>query len=251
MDGENVQPGAVPEGTVSTEADTKSVETDKETQSAQPLTQAQISKMIEDALAPAKEAALREIQSVKDRAAAEVEKARRKATINEDTLNQVRGTLKEADPNLASQLELAELRARDQHHKEYEMNEGVKQQLTAFDQAFHTGVNQFLGSLGIDPKDTRLDWGSDAKDYLEKRNRIDNSVGKILSENRKEAEKKMTQDFKTLESKIRKELGLDSVDTSHSATKSSDEQFLLDYADGKVSDHKRAKQILDKQRVGG
>jgi len=86
--------------------------------------------------------------------------------------------------------------------------------VTAFNQKFDEQMGQFITNMGIDVNDKRLDKGADAKDYWEKQQRILASVSKIQKENQKDAEEKLTQQQKDFEAKIRKDLGLDTEDTS-------------------------------------
>jgi uncharacterized membrane-anchored protein YjiN (DUF445 family) len=214
---DNVQPGSVPEGTTST-PDSAGTTPPPETtpDQTQPLSQEAISKMIADAIAPIKETTARNIQSVKDKAAAEIDKANRRAGIAETTLNHIRGKLKESNPEFATELEIAELRTRDQHYQTREMEDQARQQQTQFDQSFKTNLNQFVTELGVDPGDKRIDWGDDAPNYLEKQSRVLNSVAKIQKAEANKALETVNQQIKDAEARLRKELGLDSVDTSHS-----------------------------------
>jgi uncharacterized membrane-anchored protein YjiN (DUF445 family) len=221
MDGENiVQPAVVPEGTPAITPEvapatpvTPEVKAEAKPET-QPLTQEQVSKMVQESVALATETAKREIQSIKDKARAEVEQAYRRSQLAETTLNQVRGKLKEADPTFAQELEIAELRTKDQHYQQREAEDMARQQQAQFDNAFKNNLTQFITGLGADPKDPRVDWGEDAKDYLEKQNRILNSVVKLQKEDTKKTEDKRSQEVKDIEIKLRKELGLDSVDTT-------------------------------------
>jgi uncharacterized membrane-anchored protein YjiN (DUF445 family) len=214
----NVQPeGAVPEGTVSADDSAGTTPSpDAKTDQIQSLSQEAIAKMIQDAVAPIKEVTARNIQSVKDKAAAEIDKANRRAGIAEITLNQIRGRLKESNPEFATELEISELRTRDQHYQQRDLEDQARQQQTQFEQSFKTNLNQFVTELGVDPGDKRIDWGDDAPNYLERQGRILNSVAKIQKAEAGKALESVNQQIKDAETRLRKELGLDSVDTSHS-----------------------------------
>lgn len=206
---DNVQPGAVSTETPSTEV-TPPVAT------PQPLTQEQISKMIEDAINPVKEAAKREIQSVKDKAKSEVEKERMRTSTTENLLKTVRDKIQTESPDLAKDLELAESKEKLSHYQRGEVEQQMSQQRETFDKSFREQVTQFTTSLGLDPNDKRLDWADDVPyDYLAKMNRIQTSIAKIQKEETKKAQDTVSQQVKDIESKLRKELGLDSVDTSN------------------------------------
>jgi hypothetical protein len=223
------------EGTVSTETVSKTdlagaVAPDAVVNQAQPLTQEAISKQIEDALAPIKEATKREIQSVKDKAKTEVDKAIRKAELAENTLNQARAKLRETNPEVVAELEAAELKETVRHYKSRDAEEQTQQQFAQFDQTFKTNVNQFVTELGLDPNDKRIDWGDDAKDYLDKQSRILKSVTAIQKAETKKADEKRSQEVKDIEARLRKDLGLDSVDTGNpvGATVKNDDRKLKD-----------------------
>lgn len=176
----------------------------------QPLTEERIKQIVAEATGTATEAARREIQSIKDKARSEVEVAQARAQLAEGTLAGVEGT-EELDPQA---VKLAKYEARDKILRQQAFVTQRQQQQTVFAQKFNDSMNQFVTSLGIDPNDKRIDWGNDAKDYWEKQERIATSVSKIQKENQKVAEEKLTQQQVDFEAKIRKDLGLDTEDTS-------------------------------------
>ena len=209
---EDIQPAVVSEGTP---APTEAAPVTEAAPETQPLTQESVAQMVQAELAKATEAAKREIQSIKDKARAEVDQHLRKSQLAEATLNQVRSKLKDADPAFAEQLEVEELRVRDRAYRSQEQELAAYQQQAQFDQQFKQNLSQFVSGLGVNPEDKRVDWGDDAPNYLEKQNRILASVVKIQQDESKVAATKRSQEFKELEMKLRKDLGLDSVDTAN------------------------------------
>ena len=209
---EDIQPAVVSEGTPAPPEAAPVTEAAPETQ---PLTQESVAQMVQAELAKATEAAKREIQSIKDKARAEVDQHLRKSQLAEATLNQVRSKLKDADPAFAEQLEVEELRVRDRAYRSQEQELAAYQQQAQFDQQFKQNLSQFVSGLGVNPEDKRVDWGDDAPNYLEKQNRILASVVKIQQDESKVAATKRSQEFKEMEMKLRKDLGLDSVDTAN------------------------------------
>ena len=209
---EDIQPAVVSEGTP---APTEAAPVTEAAPETQPLTQESVAQMVQAELAKATEAAKREIQSIKDKARAEVDQHLRKSQLAEATLNQVRSKLKDADPAFAEQLEVEELRVRDRAYRSQEQELAAYQQQAQFDQQFKQNLSQFVSGLGVNPEDKRVDWGEDAANYLEKQNRILASVVKIQQDESKVAATKRSQEFKELEMKLRKDLGLDSVDTAN------------------------------------
>ena len=209
---EDIQPAVVSEGTP---APTEAAPVTEAAPESQSLTQESVAQMVQAELAKATEAAKREIQSIKDKARAEVDQHLRKSQLAEATLNQVRSKLKDADPAFAEQLEVEELRVRDRAYRSQEQELAAYQQQAQFDQQFKQNLSQFVSGLGVNPEDKRVDWGDDAPNYLEKQNRILASVVKIQQDESKVAATKRSQEFKELEMKLRKDLGLDSVDTAN------------------------------------
>jgi len=220
-DGKDVQPaGASTDGANAPETKQEATQAPPEStpdkSQTQPLTPDAIAKMIEDKLAPIQEDAKRQIQRVKDKAGAEVEKANRRVADAENRLNQVRGKLKESNPDLATELENSDLKSRVEHYENQDKEDQVRQQMAQFDQTFKSNINQFITDMGIEPTDKRIDWGDDAPNYLEKQNRVMASLAKIHKTEAKKYQDSVAQQIKDAEARLRKELGLDSVDTSNS-----------------------------------
>lgn len=216
QDVENVQKeGAVSTETVSNTDLAGAVAPDAKTSQEQSLTPEAVAKMIQDAVAPIKDQASRDIQSLKDKSRTEIEKANRKAEVAENTLNQARAKLRETNPEVVAELEAAELKETVRHYQSRDAEEQTQQQFAQFDQTFKANVNRFVTKLGLDPSDTRIDWGDDAKDYLDKQSRILESVTAIQKAENKKADEKRSQEVKDIEARLRKDLGLDSVDTGN------------------------------------
>jgi len=215
------------------------VQETKEEPQQQSLTPDTVKELIAKELTAAKEEARREIQSAKDKARAEVENALRKATAAESTLNTVRGRLKESDPDFEKDLKIAEMEATLKQYSLGEREARMREQAKQFEDAFKANLSQFIVDNEVDIKDSRIDWGEDAKDYLERQQRVLKSVTKIRKEESKKAEEKRSQEVKDIETRIRKSLGLDTVDTSQPSTpisaSSSKDQIIGQYARGEIS----------------
>lgn len=273
MDEINVQPtGDVSQETPSGEAEIPEAvikEPPKpEPAQTQPSAEEILKQKIDEAIAPLKsevEKAKREIQSTKDRALAEAERARKalqRAQWAESTIEGIRQNVGDLDPDVQAKIELAELRAKDKSYQTAEQEEQSRQQMNAFIQTFNSQMNQFITDAGIDPNDKRIDWGQDAKDYFDVQRRILASVNTIRRENVKMEQDNRVKEIKDLEAKFeakyaqtRKDLGLDSVDTSTPVGGGTNEdKWLADYGDGKYNspaDHKKAKELLHKINQGG
>lgn len=213
MDDNAVQPkGDVTPVTPSTEAETPTPEPTQ----PQPLTEDVLKQRIDEALSKSlgeyTEKAKREIQGVKDKSRKEIEALARRANVAETTLQ---GIIPELDEETRNKLELQRLRGTVAQHQTREQEEETKRQYDEFHQTFETQMAEFITETGIDPTDKRIDWAKDAKDAFEMQKRIHSSVTKIMKEEKKATDEKRSQDLKDLETKLRKDLGLDSVDTSN------------------------------------
>lgn len=171
--------------------------------------------------AEATELAKREIQSAKDKARREVETALGRATFAEETTANIERGLGQLDPE---QAELIKLKAEKAARDKAEAMGRLGQQREQFDQSFRSNMTQFITSAGLAPDDKRIDWAEDAPtgDYLARQQRILASVTKTQKEDAKTADEKRSSEFKDMEAKLRKDLGLDSVDTSVASGVSTD-----------------------------
>ncbi len=162
----------------------------------------------------------RQLQSDKDKAVSEVrreaERARAEAFANRREADELATQFGAVDPQAA---ELASLRARDRRYREQESHNMSEQQRQTFDNQFRDKVAKIAKKMGVDPSDSRIDWGLTSSDYLERLDVVTDSVEKIATETRN-AEKVAFE--KTFSEKIlaqaRKELSMDSVDTSAPAS---------------------------------
>ncbi len=215
------------------------------------LTEGRVQQMIAEAtskaVAEAKELGRRELQSQQ-----QVNRnAEKRAGLAEGKVNAYETSFNSLDEDTKKDLELARLREQDKYYQSTAQEEAQKQQTDAFYQRMNEGVLNHLDSLGIERGDKRLDWGAGSQDYIEARSKLDASVSKIMTENKKVTEDKMKDDFKTLESSLRKELNLDSVDTTAGGGggDDSDTEFKRAWGSGELKSTKanfeRAKKIAN------
>ncbi|KKN29345.1 hypothetical protein LCGC14_0845060 [marine sediment metagenome] len=206
--------------------ETTSKETETEEQSKeQPFSdeqEARMQQLMVEATSKAKEEGKREMQGVKDR---EVAEANRKTRAAQNEASSYRTSFGTLDEDTQKDIELARYREQDKYHQNSAQEEAQKQQEDAFYQRMNEGVLSSLDSLGIQRDDKRIDWGTGSQDYIEARSRLDASVAKIISSDRKDADDKLKDDFKSLESTLRKELNLDSVDTTAGGGNSETDDF--------------------------
>ena len=236
------------EETTSQETETKKEEQSKE----QPFNEGQearIQQMLAQASSEstkqAVEAGRRQLQSEQDRNI----NAEKRAKLAQSTVNAYETSFSGLDEDTRKDIELARLREQEKYNQTTAQEDATKQQETAYYQRMNEGVLANLDALGIPRDDKGIDWGAGSQDYVEARSRLDASVAKIISANKKVAEDKMKEDFKTLESGLRKELNLDSVDTTAGGGggEDSDADFKKGIGDGSLplnkENMKRAKAL--------
>jgi len=172
----------------------------------EPLTAEKVQEMIEaatiKAVAEAKELGKKELQSAQDRNKAELARARRRAEEAENTLGAARTHIQGIDPEIAKDVELLELRARERSRTTSEHEETTSRQQETQAKAIQDALAAHLETLGIDRKDERLDWADDATDYASGRARFDASVAKIILEEKKTTESSFEKRLKELEAKV-------------------------------------------------
>jgi transposase len=217
-DGKAVQPEAVAKTTVPIAATTK-VEP-----APQPSQEEVIKNLVAQELAKYKEASIREIQSIKDRSLAEVDRARRQTeTYYGNALRSVVGD----DPDMRTKAELAALQAREQLRIQQDQDEVVRRNADQFDQKYQDKVTKMLKRFDVDPSDKRLNWASDEPDRLERLDKITESAETIYKANKQIAEDKysaMNKRINDLEGKTKQEhIEKNSVSTSASPGSASDE----------------------------
>lgn len=204
-DEKDVQTDEVPGGT-----ELKEGEKQPETQ---PLDAEGIAQLVKDEVARQTNGAKREIQSVKDKAKREVEVAQDRTREAEDTAADYEQGLGADDPDRASRIK-AEARL-----KGYQRRDRDNLQRQAAEQAvkdFEGSLTEHITDLGLDPNDDRLDWGKDLSlntpgYFYTRQSKFLKSVAKITKEVTRAADDKRSQEFKDMEARLRKDLGIDSV----------------------------------------
>lgn len=161
-----------------------------------------------EAAALAKEVGRRELQSQQSRNRAEMARLEAKARAADKITEAVRGTEYEAA------VVGADKDARLQTYEEREMQQAQLEQAQQARTEFYGIMEDAIKEVGIDWADKRLDRAEDATDAKTAQKRIWASVARIQKETTAAQEARLKADFKALESKLRQELGIDSVDTS-------------------------------------
>lgn len=206
-----------------------------------------------DAVEKAKDVGRRELQSQQDKNKAEAARLERRAKAAEAALKATQRTLEELDPDAASKAELARYKAQEQELSLTEQQEEALKTQQEFHQQFQNNLTQFIMSLGIDPKNEKIDWAEDAKNYLEAQQRVLKSVADIQSESLKEyknLEKRLKEDEKEKAEESKREAN--SVETTTSqgdVARMSDADFYKKFANGELPMNKtnktRAEKILN------
>jgi len=212
------------------------VEVPKEEPKEQPFSEEQEARMqqlIAQATSTAEEKGRREMQGIKDK---EVAEANRRARLAQNEVASYKSSFSGLDEDTQKDVELARYREQDKYFQSTAQEETQKQQQEAYYQRMNETLIEEVKSWGVEPEDKRIDYASDAPDYFTGRRRFSDSLQKVVRENQKKAEEKQTEDFKTLESKLRKDLGLDSVDTTTGSGggSDSDAEFKKGLGDGSI-----------------
>ena len=152
-----------------------------------PLDEAKIAELVQrkvdEVLGRATETARREIQSVKDKATAEVSRHVQRATVAESTVNTLISKLKETDPAAALELENAQLRSRVEGQTAAERQQAAIAAQQAFQEQFIADTQDDVKELGVDINDSRLtDVGKGAKDWNDWRRQVLKAATKIAKE---------------------------------------------------------------------
>lgn len=236
-DKENVQEEKTStEETTSKEAEPKVEEKAEEQPKEQPFSEEQEARMqqlIAQTTSTAKEEGRREMQGVKDR---EVAEANRQTRLAQNETASYKTSFGNLDEETQKDVELARYREQEKSTRSFAQEELQKQQETDFWGRVNNQVLTNLDNLGIPRDDKRLDWGDGSRDLPEARARLDSSIAKILNEGKKVTEEKQEQRFKDFETKIRKDLNLDSVDTTTGSGggSDSDAEFKKGIGDGSL-----------------
>uniref|UniRef100_A0A6M3IGB2 Uncharacterized protein n=1 Tax=viral metagenome TaxID=1070528 RepID=A0A6M3IGB2_9ZZZZ len=149
------------------------------------------------------------------------------------------------DPALAARMRAATTAAQARAYQEQERVYSQEQEKQSFFDDMSSVIRE---EFGVDPEDKRIDMAFDAKTQQEATRRILASVSKI----RKEDSKKETESLKEeIARELRKELGIDSVDTtSSSGGGASDSDFLVKFGEGDLPYTKenleRASKLMNK-----
>ena len=221
------------EKNVQTEEASTEEQTSTETESKEDSKQPSIEEQITKAMGEQVENMSRKIQSATDKAIGQIRReADSTAKIAEDALATMDATFaddaEETKPKPRRQDQF-----RSQLDQRRQQEAAVKQTVDAFE----SNIRQHIVDLGIDPEDKSIDWGDSGNLSLtDRQGKILASVSKIQKDNVKSADDKRKQEFTELEAKLRKDLGLDSVDTTTSAgvASGSDDDFIEKMTSGEL-----------------
>ena len=223
--GQVVEPQTVPEPT-------KAPEPPK---APDALTEDKVKQLIAEAVKQSKELGKRELQGQQDRNKAELARVQRRAQTAEKAIEDARTRIATTDPEVAKELELAQLRADREGRLLTEQEEAAIQQQSEFHKQFHDTLNQFVKGLGIDPEDKRIDWATDAPNYLVAQQRVLDSVSIIQKANLAILQSGFEKRLKDIEAKVAAQsTEANSVETSTSpgVTSASDADFAKNFAAG-------------------
>jgi len=199
--------------------------------------EARIQKMLSDAVSEATNKAVdagrRQLQSEQDRNKTE----RRGRELAESRVKAYEAGFGTLDEETKRDAELARYREQDKYYQSQAQEEAQRQQQEAYFRELDQSTQDHIRNLGIDSGDTRIDWAKDEPDYLKGRSRLDTSIAKIISEDRKKAEEtlraEVLAEVEKRDAKNRIDLGLESVNTEQGAGgNTSDDAFVQGMTDG-------------------
>lgn len=224
----------------------------------QPLTSEQIQQMIATAVTRAveegKQLGRRELQSVQDRNKAEAIRSRTRAEVAERTLGAVRTHLQGVDPDVAKEMELAELRERERTRQSQDQTEEGRRAQEEFLQTFYANLNQHITGLGVDPKDPKIDWGAETMTPLEIQRRVLDSAAKIQKESQQTIVTGFEKRLRDLEAKQNQaNVEANSVSTAASAgvVVGSDAEFIKKLGSGELPLNKANQERYNKIQKQG
>lgn len=178
------------------------------------LTEERVQQLITEAtataVAKAEEAGRRNLQSEQDRN----RNVDRRARLAESRVKSIETSLSGLDEDTQKDIELARYREQDKFYQSSAQEEAQREKEKAYFQQMNDSLMEEVKSWGVEPDDKRIDFASDAPDYFTGRKRFTDSLQKIVRENQRVADEEQVQKFKDLEKGLRKDLGLDSVDTT-------------------------------------
>lgn len=230
MDDKTVQGEQVSQETASQEAKVES----KAEARPQPFTaeqQSALQEMLKQLAAEAEDRGARKMQGIKDR---EVAQYRRQAEQAQGTSYAIRSKIADLDPDVQKELELAELR---QFRAQMAQEVAQRQQLEAMEgtiRAFEEQMAEHVKELGVDPNDKRIEWGDKSTDLITRQKTILSSAGKIVKEQRSQMEKTLEKKLQDFESEFRVKYGLESDKAGAGVGATEGDQWLKDFAEGKI-----------------
>ena len=212
------------------------VEVPKEEPKEQPFSEEQEARMqqlIAQATSTAEEKGKREMQGIKDK---EVAEANRRARLAQNEVASYKSSFSGLDEETQKDVELARYREQDKYFQSTAQEEEQRRKESEYIQKMNNSLIEEVKVWGIDTEDKRIDFASDAPDYFTGRKRFTDSLQKIVRENQAKAEREQGEKFANLEKKLRKDLGLDSVDTTAGGGggNDSDADFKKGIGDGSI-----------------
>lgn len=184
------------------------------------------------AVTEAKEAGRRQLQGEQDRN----RNVERRARLAESRVNAYETSFKGLDEDTQKDIELERYREENKQYQSTAQEETQRQKEAAYYQQMNDSLTEEVKSWGIEPSDKRIDYASDAPDYFTGRKRFSDSLQKIIKADAQKEMDDLREDVKKQNLKNRKDLGLDSVDTTAGGGggSDSDKEFKKGLGDGSI-----------------
>jgi hypothetical protein len=194
---------------VSTETAPKAEEPAKQPSQEEILKQT-LKQLLETELPKYTEPLKRELQSQKDRHLVEIDKANRRAQEATELLTRQYQSVVGDDPDLQTKLKLAQYQAKEHINQKANYDDMTRKQQDEFDRRFKDISRKLITTAGMTEDDLDVKDGN----YIAAYERVvEKTMTKLLAD-KKASDEKVQKTIKDEVAKARRELGIDSVDTS-------------------------------------
>lgn len=160
--------------------------------------------------------------------------AHRRARQLEEENRALTASFKNLAPEAASEMELTQYRTREATARQLETEDVSRRAVEETVNQFYTNLSEYAKEVGIDPTHKGLDWGQATEPLTVRQNKFLKSAAMVQKAQNRAREDSISQRLKDETAKMRKELGLESVDRTPSVATGSSTDFLKKFANGDI-----------------
>ena len=221
--------------------------TEGQTQTNEPSPEERLAKLIDERVAQEidskiktlTEQSRREIQSAKDKAKVEVQRAQRDTQQMSQAFDFARAQVGQDDPELATRLRLAQLEASQRTTAQQEAERQYEEARQKAEEDFQTSIKSIITGLGLDPSDPKIDMAGDTQNFTEKMSRILSSAVGVHNENVATREKGFEERLKALESGQQRQTNVEqnsveSTSSQQGEVRTPDAEFMSKFGSGEL-----------------